>query len=105
MLSTMTGGPGGNAARGVGIFAWPGAPALTNRAGGCAGQPAHQMAIRSDPPTRARMACAAYPRRAKPATAAAGAVLLQPPGGLNSSHEERTDIGRGQTGFQRLRRP
>src|ERR1700722_9346884 len=103
MLSTMTGGPGGSGSRVMLILAWPGATALTSWAGGCMEQPAHQTARSSDTPIRTRMACAAYPRRAKPATAAAGGlVLLQPPGGLNLSHEERTDIGRGRTGFQRL---
>jgi hypothetical protein len=38
------------------------------------------------------------------AASVGGLVLLQPAGGLNLSHEDRTDIGRGRIGFQRLRR-
>ena len=52
------------------------------------------------------MARAAYPCSAKPAIAAAtGLVLLQPPGGLNLSHEDRTYIGGGRIGLGHLRRP
>jgi hypothetical protein len=73
MLSMMTGGPGGNASRVMVILAWPGATALISWAGGCAEQPTHQTARSSDTPIRTRMACAAYPRSAKPATAAVAA--------------------------------
>src|SRR5580700_11328407 len=106
MLSTMTGGPGGNGSRVMVILAWPGATALTSWAGGCAAeQPAHQTAKRSEPQIRTRMIGAAYACRAKHATAPAGGdVLHGTRGGLNLSHEERTDIGGGRIGFQRLRR-
>jgi hypothetical protein len=85
MLSTMTGGPGGNGSRVMVILAWPGATALTIWAGGCAAeQPAHQAARRSEPQIRTCMTGAAYACRAKRATApAGGGVLHGLPGGLN----------------------